>query len=149
MPRTNLITRLLALAGTALVWFPLLMPVVLALVVAFIAREVHFDYLMPAELFPLALVGSALLIWAALRSHAHRRLIVGGFVLAIALLVGGQALAVVTGLASGDIASSGWPLFVVLGSVIAYGLALTAVGVGGLLLLRDLFRRPPGPVTAA
>jgi len=57
---------------------------------------------MPAELFPAALVGGGSLLWAALRVRLCRRLIGWGLGVAIGLLVGGQVLAVVTGLASGE-----------------------------------------------
>jgi hypothetical protein len=58
------------------------------------------------------------------------------------LLVGGQALATVTGLASGEIEPAGWPLILVLMTLAGYCLALVAIGVGGVMLLRDLFRPP-------
>jgi hypothetical protein len=43
-------------------------------------------------------------------------------------------------LASGDIEPTGWPWALVLASLGIYSLALVAMGVGGLLLLHDLFR---------
>jgi peptidoglycan/LPS O-acetylase OafA/YrhL len=96
-----------------------------------------FDYLMPAELFPLALAGGCLLIWAALRARSRR-----GLGIAAGLLVVGQVLAVVTGLASGETEPAGWQWALVLASIAGYSLALVVVGVGGLLLLRDLFKPP-------
>ena len=83
-------------------WFPILAPVLLSMAVAIQGRMFRFDYLMPAELFPVALVGGCLLIWAALRARSRRRLIGWGLGIASSMLVGGQALAVVTGLASGE-----------------------------------------------
>jgi hypothetical protein len=56
------------------------------------------------------------------------------------VLVGAQALAEVTGLASGEIEPVGWPWALVFSSLIAFILAIIGVGVGGVLLLRDLFR---------
>jgi hypothetical protein len=56
------------------------------------------------------------------------------------LLVGGQVLAVVTGLASGEAEPAGGRWTVVLASIVVYSLALVAMGVGGVLLLRDLFK---------
>ena len=63
----------------------------------------------------------------------------------VGLLVGGQALAVVTGLASGAIEPAGWPWALVIASLVAYTLTLAAIGVAGALLLRDLFRRDARP----
>ena len=145
--KKDILTKALAIAGTALVWFPILAPVVLA-VLGFIAgRRFLFDYLMPAELFPAALVGGGLLMGAALRARSRRGLIGWGLGTAVGLLVGGQALAVVTGLASGNAEPAGWPWALVLASIAVYSLALVVIAVGGVLLVRDLFRplRPWSP----
>jgi hypothetical protein len=61
------------------------------------------------------------------------------------LLVGGQVLAVVTGLASGETELTGWWWALVLASIVVYSLAVVVVGVGGVLLLRDLFEPSPLP----
>lgn len=138
MPKKNLLTKTLAVVGAALVWFPLLAPVLLSLVVLLSDRVLHFDYLMPAELSPAALLGGILLIGAAFRARSRQRLIGGSLVLAFGLLVGGQLLAVATGLASGATEPTGWPWLLVLGALAGYVVALAAVAVGGLLLARDL-----------
>jgi hypothetical protein len=138
-------TKILAIAGTALVWFPIVAPILFA-VFAFISRgRFLFDYLMPAELFPLVLIGGGLLLWAAIRARSRRGLIGWGLGIAVGLLVGGQALAVVTGLASGATEPAGWWWTFVLVSIAGYWLALIAVGVGGILLLSDLFKRTQQP----
>jgi hypothetical protein len=100
----------------------------------------RFDYLMPAELFLVALAGGGLLIWVARRARSRRSLIGWGFGIAVGLLVGGQALAVVTGLASGETEPVGWWWAIVLASIRVYSLALVVIGIGGLLLLGDLFK---------
>jgi hypothetical protein len=101
----------------------------------------RLDYLMPAELFPLALLGGGLLLWAALRARARRWLIGGSLAGAVVLLFGSQALAVATGLAAGRIEPAGWPWALVLAALALYVVALIVLGVGGVLLLvRDLFR---------
>jgi len=145
MEKKGVFTKILAIVGTALVWFPILAPVLLS-VAAFITERVfRFDYLMPAELFPAALVGGGLLLWAALRAHSRRGLIGWGLGIAAGLLVGGQVLAVVTGLASGESEPAGWWWALVLASLAVYSLALVVIGVGGVLLLYDLFELPRSP----
>jgi hypothetical protein len=140
------ITKGLALAGTTLIWLPLLAPLLLALAALLMTGRWLFDYLMPAELFLVALAGGGLLLWAALRAQARRWLIATGLGGAAALLVGSQALAVVTGLATGETAPGGWAWAAVLAALAGYALALGATGVGGALLLRDLFgRQRPAP----
>ncbi|MBN1888344.1 MAG: hypothetical protein JW850_10150 [Thermoflexales bacterium] len=145
MEKKDVFTRILAIVGTVLVWFPVLAPVLLAVIVLVAQGGFHFDYLMPAELFVFALAGGGLLIWAALRARSRLRLIGGGLGIAIVSLVGSQGLAVVTGLASGATEAAGWRLALVLSLLIVYVLALLAVGVGGLLLLRDLFKASQAP----
>jgi len=140
MEKKGILTKILAIAGTVLVWFPILAPILFSVVALLVERMFRFDYLMPAELFPAALAGGALLLWAALRARARQRLIGWGLGSAIGLLVGGQGLAVVTGLTSAETAPAGWMMVVVLGAIIAYALALIVIGVGGALLLSDLFK---------
>ena len=140
MQNRGVLTKILALVGTVLVWFPLLAPVLFSMASFIGDRRIRFDYLMPAELFPLVLVGGGLLIWAALRARARRGIIGWGLGIAAGMLVGGQALAVVTGLASGETEPVGWRWALVLGSLVVYSLAVLLIGVGGLLLIRDLFK---------
>ncbi len=132
-------TKVLAITGTVLAWLPLLAPVLLTLARLAANRILRFDYLMPAELFPLALVGGGLLVWAAWRARAFRRLITWSVGAAVLLLVSGQVLAVTSGLASGAIEATGFWFGVVLASIILYTLALLAAAIGGILLLQDLY----------
>jgi hypothetical protein len=145
MKNKNAFSKTLAIAGTVLAWFPILAPILLSVVVFITHHVFRFDYLMPAELFPFALVGGGLLFWAALRAHSRQKLIGWGLGIAVSLLVGGQVLAVVTGLASGETEPTGWGWMLVLASLVGYSLALIAMGIGGVLLLRDLFKilQPP------
>lgn len=141
--------RALVIAGTALVWLPLLAPVILMLVSAFQRGRLLFDFLMPAELFPVVLAGGLMLLWAALRTQNQRRLVAGCLGLGVALLFGGQGLAVVTGLASGETPIGGWQFYLVSAMIAGYALCAVGMGVGGILLLTHLFRRtPPAPSTA-
>lgn len=140
MEQKNTFTKVLAIVGTVLAWFPILAPILLSAILFIQERIFRFDYLMPAELSLFALLGGLLLLWAAWRAHSRRGLIGWGFGIAVVLLVGGQALAVVTGLASGETEPSGMWFALVIASLAAYALALIDVGVGGALLLRDLFK---------
>ena len=143
MEKNHLLTRILAIVGTLLVWLPLLAPVFFS-ISAFFTRPgsgLRFDYLMPAELFPLALVGAGLLLWAAIRQRRLRGLIGWGLGSAVFLLFASQGLAVLTGLADGRTEPGGWQSALVLGALVAYILAVVAIAVGGVLLLRDLFNK--------
>ncbi len=149
MTKSGALTNLLVILGTSLVWFPLWAAILFSLYLLVTESVLHFDYLMPAELFPVALVGGALLIWAAVRARARTRWIGWAVGIAAGSLVGGQALAMVTGLASGRIAPAGWPWALVLASLAAYTLALVAAGIGGVLLLRDVIRSGNKPAESA
>jgi len=140
MEKKGVFTKILAIAGTVLVWFPILAPILLSLVGIIRQRMLHFDYLMPAELFPFALAGGVLLLWATLRARVRRSLIGWAFGCAIGLLIGSQGFAIATGMASSKIQPAGWMIAIALGAIVAYAFALVVTGVGGILLLRDLFK---------
>lgn len=140
MENKGVLTKVLATAGTVLVWFPILAPILLTTIRFIQSQRFRFDYLMPAELGLFAFGGGILLLVAAIRAHSHAKLIGWGLGIALAFVVGGQALAVVTGLADGSTEIGGWQWMLVLGSLVVYSLAIVAIGIGGILLLRDLFK---------
>lgn len=134
------LTKILAIGGTLLVWLPILAPIFFSLPGLIRAGFFRLDYLMPAELFPLVLAGGGLLVWAALRRRRYLKLIGWGVGGAAGLLALVDVLAQVTGLASGATSPGGWQWALVLGTLVAYILAVLATGIGGVLLLRELFK---------
>jgi MFS family permease len=141
MENRNILTKILAVLGTLLVWLPIAAPVFFSAGFLLRAGFYRIDYLMPAELFPLVLAGGLLLLWAALRVRRWRALIGWSLGSAILLPVLGSIVAKVTGLADGRIEPTGWQWALVLAFLAGYVLAVIALGVGGVLLIRDLFRR--------
>jgi hypothetical protein len=140
-------TRALAIAATALLWLPLLAPLLLGLFSWAADGVFRLDYLMPAELFALVLVGGGLLLWAAHRAGAYFGQIAGGLVVAVLALVAAQLTAEITGLASGATEPSGWQWVLTLGLLALYILAVAVTASGGLLLLRRLYQPPlPRPL---
>lgn len=137
MNQRSPLTRVLALLGTIAVWLPILFMLLTGVIGSIRARAFRMDYLIPAELFPIVLAGGGLLLWAAFRARRRRRLIGWSCVSAVAALILSQGLAVVTGLASGETPAEGWPYILVLSLLAIYDLAVVAIGVGGVLLLRD------------
>jgi hypothetical protein len=139
MERKTILTKILAIGGTVLVWLPLAAPIIFSIGLFFRSSRFMIDYLMPFELFPLFLLGSGLLIWAAMRARSRVKFIGWSLGAAIGLMVLSQALAIITGLASGRIEPTGiwWMLVIALlaGSI----LAIVTIGAGGILLLRDLY----------
>jgi len=140
MENKGALTKGLAITGTLLVWLPILAPILFSLIL-FIQRQIfRFDYLMPAELGLFAFGGGILLLVAAIIAHSRRGIIGWGLGIALVMILGGQTLAVVTGLADGTTEIGGWQWALVIGSLILYTLAIVDVGVGGILLWRDLFK---------
>ncbi|MHB1317477.1 MAG: hypothetical protein ACYCYF_02540 [Anaerolineae bacterium] len=130
-------TRVLAVAGCVLVWLTLSSPLLFSLMRLSRGGRFLFDYLMPAELFPLALAGGLLLLWAALRSQSSVARVAWSLGVAAAALVGSQGLAVVTGLASGAQEAEGWRWALVIAGLAIYILALVALGLVGARMTRD------------
>ncbi len=140
MEKKDGFSKILAIAGAALAWIPILAPLLFSVVSLISLRVLRFDYLMPAELFPVALMGGGLLLWAGLRLRSRQKIIGWGLVCAIGLLGASQGLVVVTRLASGETAPTGLWWVLALTTIIGYTLALIVTGIGGVLLLRDLFK---------
>ena len=140
MENKGAFTKILAVVGTIFVWFPILAPILLTTIFFIQEHIFRFDYLMPAELGLFAFGGGILLLVAAFRAHTYRKLIGWGLGIAFTMVVGGQALAVITGLADGTTEIGGWQWMLVLASLILYTVAIVIIGVGGVLISRDLFR---------
>ena len=138
MNRRSALTRTLAIIGTILVWLPIAFMVLTSVIGSAQSGIFRMDYLLPAELFPLILIGGGLLFWAAWRARSRKRIIGWGIAVAAGSIVLGQALAVVTGLASGATEPTGWQWGLVLAAIAVFIGAVIAIGVGGILLTRDL-----------
>ena len=126
MKRNDLFTRLLAIGGTALIALPLLAGV-LAAVLGYVTRGVPlFDYLLPLELFPPAVAGALLLLWAARRAHDRCCLIASAE---------GAATVTLLLLFPSDLRDA-WLVLLPLAALLTVEMAET--GVGGLLLVHDI-----------
>ena len=133
------ITRVLAAAGTLLVWAPVLGMLLTGAAHWARSGRLRFDWLMPAELFPAAIVGGVLLLVGAWRARSQLRVVSWTLGLMVAFLVGSLLLALITGLASGRTEPGGWQSVLVSGGIVAYALGLVVLGVAGVLLLTNLF----------
>lgn len=147
MEKKDGFTKFLAIAGTVLTALPVLAPVMFGIFALIGRGRFLFDYLMPAEFFFLVLIGGGLLLWAALRARAQRKIVLWSLGGAVALLVVSQLVAVVSGLASGKIDPEGFWFVLVIAMLILYIAAVIALAVGGILLVRDLFKPTPPAAT--
>lgn len=139
LKRTDGLTKGLAITGTVLVSLPLLAPLAMTHWAAVGTQGFNFDWLIPAEMFPIAVIGGVILLSGSIRAHAWRRTIAWGLALGIGMLVAGQILAIVTGLASGAAEPTGWQMWAVTATIGAYAAALAVMAAGGIMLIRDLF----------
>ena len=130
MEKKGTLSKILAVVGTVLVWFPILAPLVLGFISLSMDGVYRLDYLMPAELGILVFVGGALLLWGALRTRLQRNLIVWGF----GLTVGSIAILI----SFGDVVPGSLEWAIVVGLLITYILSIMIMAIGGVLLWRDL-----------
>jgi len=133
MEKKDTLSKILAIIGTVLIWIPILAPVVFGLVSLGMDGIYRFDYLMPAELGIVVFVGGALLLWAALRAKSRRGIIAWGIGIAAGSITVLNAI--------GDVELGSLELAIVVGLLIAYSLAIVVMGVGGVLLWMDLFKK--------
>ena len=132
MEKKDTLSKIFAILGTALVCFPILAPLVLGFVSLGMDGIYRIDYLMPAELGLVVFAGGASLIWGAIRTRLRQRIIAWGFGLA----AGSIAIMFLFG----DVVPGSWQWAIVIGMLLTYCLAIVIMGIGGLLLCRDLFR---------
>ena len=145
MVKKSVLTKILAIAGTILLWFPILFMIIASVLHLARSGKIFTDYLLPAELFLVVLPGALLLLWAALRSKTLVKPIVWGLIAGVIILVGGQLIAMFTGLASGEREAVGLPWVLVLGAIVLYDLLVLFLAVIGTLLTLRLFRSAAAP----
>jgi len=126
-------SKILAILGTVLVWIPVIAPVVFGFVSLGMDGVYRFDYLMPAELGILAFVGGALLFWAALRAKLQRGIVAWG------LGIAAGSIAIL--MSFGDVEPGSLEWAIVIGLLIAYSLSIVVMGIGGILLWRDVYKK--------
>ncbi|MEJ5256819.1 MAG: hypothetical protein WHS64_01060 [Fervidobacterium sp.] len=97
-----------------------------------------FDFLMPAELFLVFLVGAILLLFVSIRTKHYVKQIGFGLLLAVILLFGGQGIAVISGLASGEREFGDWVTVLVMVMILLYIFAIIEIEIFGFYLLRKM-----------
>ena len=144
----DVLTKIFTIAGTLLLWAPILFMFVTAIIGSILGKALLFDYLMLAELFPIIALGLVLLVLASLLCKTFRKWFGWGSVAALVALTSGQIFASVSGLASGALAENGAVFGVVIAAIVVYNLIVVALAILGILLIRRLFTKKPGQVFA-
>ena len=136
-----ILAKIFSIAGTVLLWAPILFMLITATVGSIMRGMFLFDYLMLAELFFVVLPGMVLLILAGILSGTLVKWLCWGAGAALAALAGGQILAMASGLASGIMEPSGLIFAVVIASIVIYNLTIVLLAVLGIVLIRRVFRK--------
>lgn len=123
-----------AVTGSVLLWIPIGLMIVTAIIGSLSAGKLLMDYLMPAELFFLVLAGWILLIIGSALSQTMRGPVVIIGAASVVVLIGSQILAVVSGFASGVVPAEGPIWYLVLGMLILYDLLVIVLGILGIRL---------------
>jgi hypothetical protein len=135
--KNNLFTKLLAVAGVILTGIPVVAPIVFAIISIATGNGFRLDYMMPAELFIMVLIGAALLIWASIRAKKLIKVIAWTVGISVFFLISCQAIAQISGLADGRIEASGPVFVIVLSMLILFDLGVIGLNVlGGMLISR-------------
>ncbi|MEN6420111.1 MAG: hypothetical protein ABFC73_14445 [Clostridiaceae bacterium] len=145
MKTKAILAKVFAIAGTVLVWAPILLMLVTGVVGSIAAKTLLLDYLMLAELFYVVVAGLILLFLASLLGRSLAKWIGFSAAFAVIALAVSLLLAQTTGLATGAIAAVGWPYVLVLGLIILYNVLVLCAGIFGLMLVKALFRKQPAP----
>lgn len=139
--KRNAPTKILAISGTVILWLPIIFMLITSVFGTVYARRFRMDFLIPAELFPIELLGALLLLWAAWRAHLNRKSVGFGLVAALVFLVGSQVIAVISGLASGKVEPTGWIFVIVIAILALFVLSIIEIGISGILMIRMLYRK--------
>ena len=139
----SVLTKIFTIAGTLLLWAPILFMFLTAIVGSIMNKALLFDYLMLAELFPIVALGLVLLVLASLLSGTFRKWFGWGSVAALLARSCGMIFASVSGLASGALAENGAAFAVVIASIVVYNIIVVALAILGILLIRRLFQKKP------
>ena len=133
-------TKLLAIMGTILAWIPILGTLIISIIGSIIDQKILFDYLMPAALGMFAFVGGGLLLWAGFRAENYLKPIIWSLAIMAVMLLGGQQIAVLSGLSSGARSATSWINYLVIGIFVLYTLFLLRLAILGIRLCKQIFR---------
>ncbi len=136
MEKKKVFSFVLAIAGTVLVWLPVLFMIVTGVAGSISAHELLVDYMLPAELGFLVIAGAATLLWAAIRERSYIKPIAISAGLALIMIVGCMSVASLSGLASGRVteAQAPWAMNMTMGLLFGYDLMVFLLGLFGLML---------------
>ncbi len=145
MGNKGVMTKILAIIGTVLIWVPLLMMLVIAGLGYLQSGQFTLDYFLPEQILPLSLaallVGGIFLLWAAIRARSRRAVIGIGLLIALILIISSNVVAITSGLAAGQSSTASPAYYTAVGGIIGFDILLIVIGNAGIGLIRDLFKK--------
>jgi hypothetical protein len=143
MEKKRVFSLVLAILGTTLLWLPIVFMVITAIIGSIGAQRFMCDYMIPAEVGFLVIGGAAALLWAAIRERKFIKPVVWIIGITVVLILGCTGLAAASGLASGRVQETDVPgvLLVVQAALIGYDVAVAAMGVVGILMIKEFAKK--------
>ncbi len=143
MGKKLVLSKILAITATVLLLFPILFMLFTGIVGSIQRGQLMVDYMLPAELGILVIIGAACLLVASILAKKYVKCVVWTLVATVVMILGCTGLAAASGLASGRVSETEVPgiMAVVLGALVAYDVAVTLLGVLGILLTVALFKK--------
>jgi len=136
MKNKSLISKIIAITGTILVWIPIIAPVLLTIIFLIIKGRFAFDFLMPMELIFLVIIGAILLIISSIIMKFKWKIIGISLGTIISIFILGQFIAEITGIASGETEMTSTLYFIMITFVIIYIISLIILGISGIKLVK-------------
>jgi hypothetical protein len=124
-----------AVIGTILIWLPVIFMLITGIIGSLRANQFLMDYLLPAELFFVEVIGCILLIIASLLANIMKKIIIIMSIVIVVVLPACQLIAVVSGMASGAMTPDGLIWYLVLGLLFIYDILIVVIGILGIRLI--------------
>lgn len=99
--KKTFLTKLLSIAATLLLWFPILKTLIISIGLSIIYREFVFNYYVAAESAIFTLAGAGLLLWAAIRVRVMVKPVVWTLISMIMMFSVNQAIVMISERARG------------------------------------------------
>ncbi len=131
--------KIFGIGGTVAVWAPTVIMLITSLIGSLSAGAFHMDFLLPAELFLIELVGMLLLVFASWKEGRLFAPILGLSIGAIACMATIVIFAEATGMANGTVNPLPWMLVVIYTFTGLMSLGFIGVGLLGLKFTLHLF----------
>lgn len=135
-----LISKIISIIGTILIWIPIIAPIFFTLILLFIRKIFAFDFLMPMELLFLVIIGAIFLIATSIIMKYNWKTIGISFCIIISMFIIIQLIANLIGIVSGRTEITTIMYVIMITFVVIYIISLIILGISSILLVKKLFK---------